>query len=59
MDDASDEDDAFSPGSAVTHATFGEGRVVRSEGRGKQRKLTVEFPEVGRKVIVARFVQPL
>ena len=59
VDDGEEGGDAFSPGARVTHATFGQGKVLRSEGRGKQRKLTVEFPEVGRKVIVARFVQPL
>jgi DNA helicase-2/ATP-dependent DNA helicase PcrA len=47
----------FSPGMAVQHATFGEGEVISSDGAGKGEKLTVQFPGVGRKVIVARFVE--
>ncbi len=43
-------------GTRVIHATFGEGRVLESEGRGERAKLTIDFPSVGRKVIVARFV---
>jgi DNA helicase II / ATP-dependent DNA helicase PcrA len=46
----------FRPGTRVFHASFGEGRVVGSEGDGPREKLTIDFPTVGRKVIVARFV---
>ncbi len=48
---------SFSPGTRVFHASFGEGRVLDSEGEGPRQKLTVEFASVGRKVIVARFVE--
>jgi DNA helicase II / ATP-dependent DNA helicase PcrA len=48
----------FAPGSRVFHATFGEGRVVATDGVGKQKKLTIDFPSVGKKTIVARFVEP-
>jgi len=44
-------------GSRVRHATFGEGRVLDTDGAGERQKLTVEFPVVGRKIIVARFVE--
>ena len=49
----------FVPGSKVKHSTFGVGEVSRAEGSGRNCKLTVVFPEHGRKVIVARFVQAL
>ncbi len=54
----SSERDAFPPGTRVRHSTFGEGKVVASEGEGVRRKLTVRFPELPEpKVIVARFVE--
>ena len=49
---------AFAPGTRVVHATFGEGRVLNSDGEGPKQKLTIDFPGVGKKVIVARFVEP-
>ena len=51
-------DDVFSPGRRVFHRTFGEGQIVSSDGAGKRQKLTIDFPSVGRKTIVARFVEP-
>ncbi len=50
-------DGGFPAGQRVAHASFGEGVVMSSEGAGKRQKLTVDFPSVGRKVIVARFVE--
>jgi DNA helicase II / ATP-dependent DNA helicase PcrA len=50
-------DDGFETGVRVFHATFGEGRVTSSEGMGPRKKLTIDFPGVGRKVIVAKFVE--
>ena len=47
------------PGTRVNHATFGEGQVLASDGSGKAEKLTIQFPGVGKKVIVARFVEPI
>jgi DNA helicase II / ATP-dependent DNA helicase PcrA len=54
-----DEDSGapFQVGQTVRHATFGIGRV-RSVEAGVDIKLRVEFPGVGQKVIVARFLQP-
>ena len=51
------EEEGFLPGTKVRHSTFGVGEVSRAEGSGRNCKLTVVFPDVGRKVIVARFVE--
>ena len=48
----------FAPGARVFHASFGEGFVIDADGEGPRQKLTIDFPHVGRKVIVARFVDP-
>jgi len=53
------EASGFFPGAKVRHSTFGVGEVSRAEGSGRNCKLTVVFPDVGRKVIVARFVEAL
>ena len=47
---------AFRVGQSVRHAKFGIGRV-RSVEAGVEPKLRVEFPGLGDKVIVARFLQ--
>ena len=43
---------------SVRHAKFGVGRV-RAVEAGTDTKLRVEFPGLGDKVIVARFLQPV
>ena len=53
------EDTNYSKGQHIFHATFGKGTVLTSQGKGRDEKLTVNFPNVGRKVIVARFVEPI
>ena len=45
-------------GLRVRHAQFGEGEVVACDGSGSNAKLTVAFPRVGLKRIIARFLQP-
>jgi DNA helicase-2/ATP-dependent DNA helicase PcrA len=45
-------------GSKVRHATFGVGTVEESDGAGAQLKLTVRFPSVGVKKVLARFLEP-
>jgi DNA helicase II / ATP-dependent DNA helicase PcrA len=45
-------------GLRVRHAQFGEGEVVACDGSGPNAKLTVAFPRVGLKRIIARFLQP-
>jgi DNA helicase-2/ATP-dependent DNA helicase PcrA len=46
-------------GMTVRHAVFGVGRVVAADGDGPDAKLTIRFPSVGDKRIVARFVTPV
>jgi DNA helicase-2/ATP-dependent DNA helicase PcrA len=43
------------PGTKVRHATFGIGIVRRSEGRGEQEKLTIQFGRAGMKKLMRRF----
>jgi DNA helicase II / ATP-dependent DNA helicase PcrA len=46
-------------GRAVRHAIFGVGRVESQSGQGAEAHLSIIFPQVGRKKILARFVQPV
>ncbi len=46
-------------GLTVRHAVFGVGKVVSADGEGPDAKLTIRFPGVGEKRIVARFVTPI
>jgi len=41
----------------VRHKKFGEGDVVGWSGEGDQLKLEIEFSDVGKKVLLARFVE--
>jgi len=43
------------PGQRVRHPLFGVGTVLRREGEGDNLKVTVSFPGVGAKKLVARF----
>ncbi len=43
------------PGARVRHPLFGVGTVLRREGEGDGLKLTVSFPGVGAKKLVARY----
>ena len=45
----------LAPGTKVRHPTFGIGIVRRSEGRGEQEKLTVQFARAGMKKLIRRF----
>ncbi|HUS66253.1 MAG TPA: 3'-5' exonuclease, partial [Kofleriaceae bacterium] len=57
---ASFGDDAEVPfhlGQRVRHPMFGEGEVRGFTGQGRDLKLTVYFPSIGPKTIVARFVE--
>jgi DNA helicase-2/ATP-dependent DNA helicase PcrA len=47
--------DAMRPGARVRHPLFGVGTVLRREGEGDELKVTVSFPGVGAKKLVARF----
>lgn len=44
-------------GTKVSHAAFGVGRVLTSSGDGVDRKAVVDFPSVGTKTVLARFLQ--
>jgi DNA helicase II / ATP-dependent DNA helicase PcrA len=52
-----DVESTFRLGQRVRHARFGEGEVRGFTGSGHELKLTVYFPSVGPKTIVARFVE--
>jgi hypothetical protein len=43
----------------VRHKKFGEGQVVGWSGEGDQLKLEIEFEGVGKKVLLARFVEAI
>jgi len=43
------------PGTRVRHPLFGVGTVLRSEASGEETKVTVSFPGVGAKRLVARY----
>lgn len=45
----------LAPGTKVRHPTFGVGIVRRSEGRGDQEKLMVQFARAGMKKLIRRF----
>ena len=47
---------AFTPGERVLHQGFGEGTVVACEGPGRDAKVTVSFPDVGPKRVLARIL---
>lgn len=44
-------------GVRVRHATFGEGRVLTEQGTGPTRRVKVEFPGIGLKLLQARFLE--
>ena len=44
-------------GDIVEHSSFGKGRVLEGRGEGKDRKLLIDFADVGLKTILARFVE--
>ena len=48
----------FRPGVRVNHVQFGVGRIVDASGEGKDQKLVIEFPEIGEKTVLARYVTP-
>jgi DNA helicase-2/ATP-dependent DNA helicase PcrA len=52
---AAPDDGELRPGVRVRHPLFGIGTVLRREGGGEDLKLTVSFPAVGAKKLVARF----
>lgn len=45
-------------GMPIAHPKYGRGAVMAWSGGGDDMKLTIRFPEVGTKTILARFCQP-
>jgi DNA helicase-2/ATP-dependent DNA helicase PcrA len=48
---------AFTPGDRVTHPSLGEGLVRRCDGPGPEAKVTVAFPGIGEKRVIAKFLR--
>jgi len=44
-------------GRQVEHAIFGTGRVEQEDGTGGEARLTILFPQAGRRKVLARFVK--
>jgi DNA helicase-2/ATP-dependent DNA helicase PcrA len=47
----------FAIGAVVSHQTLGAGRIVGISGSGRDQKVLVDFGAVGRKTVLARFLQ--
>ncbi len=47
----------LSVGTTIEHERFGRGKVVSVEGSGAETKATVEFTNVGRKVLLLKFAK--
>ena len=55
--DPAGAEEAWRSGMMVWHGQFGAGRVLKVKG-GMRTMLDVDFPDIGRKTIVARYVSP-
>lgn len=49
-------DASFHSGQTIKHPTFGMGLVVEAKGQGHDQKILVNFPDVGLKTILSRYV---
>ncbi|MCS6873766.1 MAG: UvrD-helicase domain-containing protein [Pyrinomonadaceae bacterium] len=56
-DESSFESQSIHPGDYVLHKRYGRGMVLRKDGKGKDAKLTINFPGFGQKKILAKFVE--
>ncbi|MFP6739896.1 MAG: UvrD-helicase domain-containing protein [Planctomycetota bacterium] len=45
-------EDPYQPGAVVAHEEYGEGEIVRTNGFGERRRVTVRFEEAGEKQFV-------
>jgi len=52
-----DTSDGIKKGQGVSHKTFGKGVVLKVEGSGEKAKITVLFKELGRKTVLASFLE--
>ncbi|MQL52004.1 DUF3553 domain-containing protein, partial [Desulfofundulus thermobenzoicus] len=46
---------SFNPGDRVRHRKWGQGTVVGVRGQGENTELQVEFPDLGTRVLLARY----
>ena len=53
-----DDGGVFRAGSRVKHPMHGQGTVVDIRGSGPEARVEVEFPEAGKRRIVARYLRP-
>ena len=44
-------------GLRIEHARFGQGTVIQVEGKGQNKKATIEFDSAGKKLLVLRFAR--
>jgi len=44
-------------GIRIEHARFGQGTVIQVEGKGQDKKATIEFDSAGKKLLVLRFAR--
>ena len=42
-------------GGTIDHPKYGRGTIVRKEGDGEEAKLTISFPGLGLKKIIAKY----
>jgi len=56
-EDESQDVPALHVGLAVTHETFGPGRVVALDGRGDNARAVVDFASAGRKQLLLKFAR--
>jgi DNA helicase-2/ATP-dependent DNA helicase PcrA len=45
----------LAPGDRVRHGSWGEGVVVKAEASGGDGLLTIDFPSVGRKMVMLKY----
>ena len=50
-------DEALQVGSRIRHDRFGEGEVLSMSGAGDNRKIEVEFKNVGKKTLLLKFAR--
>jgi DNA helicase-2/ATP-dependent DNA helicase PcrA len=50
-------EDGYNVGAQVTHPSFGGGRILDREGKGKNLKLTIQFRDHGRKKILPAYTR--
>jgi DNA helicase II / ATP-dependent DNA helicase PcrA len=51
------KDDFFEPGDMVVHRSFGQGVILETEGEGDRTRITVDFLNVGKKVVMQQYAR--